>query len=222
MLSQYGSIVKIAYQNEKPVAQILYYPEEANITNISRRRDVLFILCIYNPTSATQKRGISTRLLQSVIQDARQRKTCLGNKPCKFILTKAFNTGESLPLPEFFNKRGFLPTAEEDILYFPIEGSYEPAEPLGEYEPLIENRNKAVILYSPNCQVSYAFARKTEELVKEVVPNIRVGLVNQKEKPEESVKRKNWWLTVNAKPIRTFFMDTDRFKAEIQRAIAGT
>ncbi|MDI6847533.1 MAG: hypothetical protein QMD23_05320, partial [Candidatus Bathyarchaeia archaeon] len=47
MLEKCGPCAKIANYNEKPVAQILYYPEEADITKAFRRKNVLVIDCIY-------------------------------------------------------------------------------------------------------------------------------------------------------------------------------
>jgi len=220
MLDKYGSCAKIAYFNDKPVAQILYYPEEADVTKAFKRENVLVINCIYNPTTEAQKRGIGTKLLQSIIQDAKQRRTCLGEKPCKFILAKAFNTGEFLPMPEFYKRNGFIPTSEGTMLYLSLEGSYEPAKPVGEYEPLSEDKNRAIIFYGSTCQFGYPFAKKIEEIVKEVAPHIKIEIINEWEKPEESIKRKNWWLIVNAKPIYTFFMETEKFKEEIKRAIS--
>jgi predicted GNAT family acetyltransferase len=219
MLGKHGSCAKIAYYNEKPAAQILFYPEEADITRVFRREGVLAIDCTYNPASEAQKIGLGTRLLRSVIQDARQRLSCLGNKPCKFILAKAFNTGELLPLSEFYSKNGFLPTTEGNSLYLPLEGNYEPVPPVGEYEPLPEDQNKAVIFYGPTCAFGYTFAKRTEAMIKEVAPNIKIEMISEWEKPEESIKRKNARLTINARPIRAFFMETEKFKAEIKRAI---
>lgn len=219
MLNQHGSCAKIAYYNKKPVAQILHYPEEADVTRPSRRRGVLIINCTYNPTSEAQKLGIGTKLLQSVIQDAKQRRTCLGNKPCKFILAKAFNTGEALSLPQFYIKNGFTPTSEGNTLYLPIEGEYEPTPTLGDYEPLQEDRNKAIVIYGPICQFGYPFAKKIEEAIRKIAPAIKIEIINEWEKPEESIKRRNWWLIVNAKPIHTFFMETEKFEEEIKRAI---
>jgi hypothetical protein len=218
ILEKYGSCAKIAYYNGKPVAQILYYPEEADVTKTFKRQNVLVINCVYNPTPEAHKLGISTRLLQSVIQDAKQRRTCLGDRPCKFILAKAFNTGELLPMPEFYKKNSFLPTPERDLLYLPIEGNYELTKPLGEYEQLLEDRNKAVIFYGAMCEFGYPFAKKIEGIIKEILPEIRIEMINEWQNPEESIKRKNWWLIVNAKPIYTFFMETEKFKEEIKRA----
>jgi len=219
MLEKYGSCAKIAYYNENPVAQILYYPEKADVSRATRREGVLIINCIYNPTSEAQKLGIGTKLLQSVIQDAKQRKTCLGNKPCRFILAKAFNTGEALPLPNFYSKNSFMQTPEGNMLFLPIEANYEPTPVLGSYKPLQEDRNKAIIFYSPICQFGYPFAKKIGEIIKEVVPTIKIEMINELEKPEEAIKRGNWWLMVNAKPIHTFFMETEKFKEEIKQAI---
>jgi hypothetical protein len=218
MLEKYGSCAKIAYYNGKPAAQVLYYPEQADVTKASKREDVLVINCIYNPTPEAQKLGVGLRLLEGVIQDVKKRRTCLGNKPCKFILAKAFNTGELLPMSEFYKKNGFLPTSEENLLYLPIEGSYEPTPLLGEYEQLPEDRNKALIFYGSICQFSYQFAKRIEEIVREVVPRIKIEMINEWERPEESIKRKNCGLIVNAKPIRSFFMETDKFRKEISQA----
>ena len=218
MQEKYGPCGKIAYYNKQPAAQILYYPEEADPIKAFKRENVLIINCTYNPTSEAQKLGVGTGLLQSVIKDAKQRKTCLGTRQCKFILAKAFNTGESLPLPEFYKKNGFLPTPEGNLLHLPIEGSYEPVTPVGEYEPLPEDKNKAVIFYGPICQFSYQFAKRIEGIIKEVAPSIKAEMINEWEKPKESLRRRNWWLVVNAKPIQTFFMQTEKFKQEVQQA----
>ncbi len=220
MLQEYGPCAKIAYHKGTPAAQILYYPEEADRTKASTRENVLIITCTYNPTPEAQKLGIGSMLLRSVIEDARQRKTGLGNKPCKFILAKAFNTGELLPLPEFYRKHGFTTVEkEENLLYFPVEGSYESAVPVGEYEPLEKDRGKAVVFYGPVCQFGYPFAKAIEGLVREVAPHIKVEMVNEWEHPQEFIERKNWWLVVNAKPIRTFFMEKEKFKEEVRQAI---
>lgn len=220
MLRNYGSVAKIAYFNDKPAAQMLYYPEEADVTKAQKRENVLVIHCIYNPTLEAQKLGIGTKLLQNLIQDAKQRRTCLGNKPCNFLLAKAFNTGEFLPMHEFYMKNGFVLTSEQNVLYLPIEGNYKPLPSIDKYEPLSEDKDKAVIFYGPVCQFGYPFAIRIEKLIREVAPNVKIEMINDWERPEESIKRKNWWLIVNAKPIQTFFMETEKFKEEIKQAVS--
>lgn len=58
--------------------------------------------CTYNPISEAQKLRIGTKLLEGIIEDARQRKAYLGNKSSNFILAKSFNTSEFLLLSEFY------------------------------------------------------------------------------------------------------------------------
>ncbi|MEM2147585.1 MAG: GNAT family N-acetyltransferase [Candidatus Bathyarchaeia archaeon] len=220
MLDNYGSCAKIAYYNGKPAAQILFYPENADKAKMFKREGVIVINCIYNPTLEAQKLGFGRRLLQSVIQDAKEKKSCLGCKPCKFILANAFNTGEFLPMPDFYKKNGFIP-ADGEGMYLPIEGGYEPV-PEAHYEPLEEDKGKAIIFYGSKCQFSYPFAKRIEAMVRDTAPSLQIEVTNEWEKPEESIKRRNWWLVVNAKPIHTFFMDAENFKKEIMQAIDQT
>ena len=219
MLSKCGSCAKIAYHQERPVAQILFHPEEADVTKTFRRRNVLAIDCIYNPRTEAQRLGIGTRLLESVVQDARQRKSCLGNIECRFVTANAFNTGEFLPMPEFYRKRGFLQASEGNEFWLPLGGGYEPSKATGEYESLEEDRNRAVVFYSPTCQFSYPFARRIEALIREVAPGIAVDLINDWQEPDELIRRKGCKLVVNAKPIVTIFMETQKFKQEIGQAL---
>ncbi len=219
MLDGYGSCAKIAYYDEKPAAQILYYPEDADPANASPRSDVLVLRCLYNPTSNAQKLGIGTSLLQSVIEDAKLKRTCLGKKPCRFILARVFNTGELIPLPEFYKRNGFLQTREKTAMYLPIKGTYVPPRPREVYTPLTEDRDRAVVFYDPSCQFSYQFATRTAELIKLVAPDIEIQMINQWERPEELMKRKNCAVIVNARPISAFFMEADRFKQEVACAL---
>lgn len=162
--------------------------------------------------------GVGTKLLESLIHDARQHQTCLGNRSCRFIVAKVFDTGEFLPLPGFFRRRSFLPTLDDDQLWFPLTGSYEIAKPIGEYAPLEEDKNRAVVFHSSTCQFSYPFAEKIRMVIEEVLPNIKVDLIDEWERPGELIKRKGCKLAVNSKPIHTFFIETSKFKREIERA----
>lgn len=63
-------------------------------------------------------------------------------------------------------------------------------------------------------------AKPLRSAIREVAPSIRIELINEWEKPEESIKRKNCGLVVNAKPIHTFFMETEKFKQEIRQAMS--
>lgn len=219
MLRKLGPVAKIAYLDDKPVAQVLYCPEDSKPASLNKRKGVLDILCLYNPTPAAQKLGVGTKLLQSVIKDAKQGKTCLGKEKCAFILAKAFNTGELFPLSEFYRKNGFLKTESDDSLYFPIKGNYERSKPVAEYEPLLDDKNRAIVFFSPQCQFSYQFAVQVSKIIRDVAPTITIVLMNEDENPEEFLKRKGHALVVNATSIRAFFMETEKFREEIRQAL---
>jgi len=220
MVSEYGSCAKIAYYREKPVAQILFYPEAADPTLSVKREKAIFLVCVFNPFSEAQRLGIGTTLLQSLIQDCRHGLECLGGKPCTFIVTKPFNIGKFLSLPEFYKRNGFKPSpTEPDTLHLDVTKPYIPAEPVERYEPLPEDRGKAIVFYSPVCQFSYQFAVTASRMITEVAPELQVKMFDSWEKPEESIKRKNWWLIVNARPIYKFFMEEEEFKAEVKGAV---
>jgi GNAT superfamily N-acetyltransferase len=221
MLKNWGSVAKIAYYRGMPKGQILYFPEEADKTRVIKRRNVVWINCVYNPFPEAQRLGIGRKLVESLITDCKKGEICgLGN--VKFLLAKAFNTGEALSLPEFYRKMGFIqPPGKEpsNALYLSISGEYEKGPKQEKYEPLPEDKNKAIIFYSPICQFSYPFAVRMRELIQEVAPNLPIKMINEWKNPEEVIKRKSHGLIVNATPIYTFFMAEEQFKNEVKQAL---
>jgi len=220
MLEKYGPCAKIAYLNEKPVAQTLFYPEEADPTNPLRRRGVIRLDCVYNSMPEARQLGVATKLLQSLVEDCREGRGCLRGTPCRFIVATPFNTGEGLSMSQFYSKRGFKASpTESNIMYLPISEQYQAGLTQGEYEPLPEDRGRAVVLYGPACEFSYPFAFRISELIKEVAPVIPIELINEWERPEEALKRKRCTIVVNARPIKTFFMDKEKFQREVKEAV---
>jgi GNAT superfamily N-acetyltransferase len=220
MLERYGSFAKIAYLDEKPVAQILFHPEEASPISTLRRRGVIHLDCIYNPTPEARQLGIASKLLQSLVEDCQQGKGCLQGTPCRFIVARAFNTGEALSLSQFYARRGFKPSpTESGIMYLPISEPYQPGPTQGEYEPLPEDKGRAIVFYNPTCEFSYPFALRIAESIEEITLGIAIELVNEWENPEESLKRKGCTIIVNASPIKTFFMEKEKFQREVREAL---
>jgi len=220
MLEKYGPLAKVAYLNGKPVAQILFHPEEASPTSTLRRRGVVHLDCIYNSTPEARQLGVATKLLQSLVEDCRQGKGCLRGTPCRFIVARTFNTGEALSLSQFYTRRGFKPSpTEAGMMYLPISEPYQPGPTQGEYESMPEDKGKALVFYSPSCEFSSPFAVGIAESIREVAPSVPIELINEWEKPEEAIKRKGCTIIVNARPIKTFFMDKENFQREVREAL---
>ncbi len=62
MLEEHGPCTNIAYLDERPVAQILNYPEADDPTVAKPRDRVMAIRCTYNSFRETQKKSVSSRL----------------------------------------------------------------------------------------------------------------------------------------------------------------
>lgn len=211
-----GSPTKIAYINGKPVAQILFYPEEAMPFICNPRKGVIVIHCIYNPFSTARGKGVGSLLLRNLIEDCRSGLRILEGRKCAFIVAKPFETGESVSLDLFYSKLGFKRNHEE--LFLEISEEYKPRIE-SEYKPLPEDKGRAVIFYNPLCEYSYPFSLKIRSFLKEIAPTLKIELIDEWMRPWESKKRGNHWLIVNAVPIRSFWTQKDEFRREVEKAL---
>ena len=88
-----------------------------------------------------------------------------------------------------------------------------------EYRPLSEDKGRVVIFYDPICEFSYPFAVKVKEFLLEIDPGLQVDLIDQWRQPEESIKRGNRLLIVNAKLITSFWTQREAFRREVEQAL---
>jgi len=216
MLEEHGPCTKIAYLDGRPVAQILYYPEAADPTVAEPRDRVMAIRCTYNPFQETQKKGISSKLLESVLKECRDGPQSLGGKPTRFAVAQAFETGEGTSLTNFYASKGFQ--QGEGEMYLELHGEYTPRKPTI-YDPLPEDRSRALIFYDPVCEWSIGSAVRTEELLKETAPTLHVTTINSWENPQESTRRGGQTLIVNAIPITATWRDRQKLTKEVKQAL---
>jgi GNAT superfamily N-acetyltransferase len=216
MLEKHGSCTKIAYLDGRPVAQILYYPETADPTVAEPRGGVMAIRCTYNPFRETQKKGVSSRLLGSVLKECRDGPESLGGRPARFAVAQAFETGEGTSLVAFYASKGFQ--QGEGEMYLELSGGYELRKP-ARYEPLPEDRGRALVFYEPICEWSIGSTVKIEELLNEIAPALPVTTINSWENPQESTRRGRQQLIVNATPITSTWRDREAFTTEVKQAL---
>ncbi len=231
MLQRWGTFATIAYENAVPVGLVQYRP-------IPRDR-VIYIYCIYVPQRAHWRRGVATRLLESLIEDVRKPHVWFDHQPARLLVTRTFR-GEhagQLPAHEFFLRRGFRPVDDGKTLYYPLEESIPIGqvkalvdsgavqflfkEQTGTYVPQAEDRGKAVIIYGPSfCPFTYAFWLQGERQIKEVAPDLPIRWINAVAEPAEVERRGGWTgCIVNATPIRSFVLDRNSFQREVREAL---
>ena len=218
MLEEYSRCTKVAYLDGKPIAQILYYPEAADPTVAGPRDRVMFIRCTYNPFVEAQKKGISSRLLDSVINECSEGPESLNRRPARFAVAQAFETGEGTSLVNFYASKGFQ--KGEGEMYLELHGEYTPRK-TPTYESLPEDRGRALVFYDPVCEWSIGSATRIEGLLKEIEPTLPITTINSWENPHESTRRGGQPLIVNATPITSNWRDTEAFTAEVKQSLAG-
>lgn len=216
MLDRYGPTTKLAYLDGKPVAQILFYPEDSIPYIENPREGVVVLNCVYNPFPEARGMGCGKLLVKSLIHESSRGLRCLKGRPCRFIVANPFNTGEGIPLEQFYSHMGFKKAQEE--MYMEITSPYQPRG-RRQYNPQPEDRNRAIALYNPICEWSYPFALGVKEALNQIDPSLTVELIDSWRNPQEAKKRGNHWLTVNSIPINSFLLDREAFSQEVLEAI---
>jgi len=224
MLKRYGSCTKIAYLDEKPVAQMLFYPEETLSYLRNPRKDVIYLKCIFNAFPEAQGKGVGATMLKTLIDECHTGVDCLGGGSCRFMVTQPFPHEGGLSLGDFFSKYGFKQGNQE--LFLEIKGKYVPRE-IREYRPLPEDRGKVIISYNIDCEWGLFFATKVRELIQGRYPNLPFDTINNWERPEEYKKRPYLSLIfgsviVNAHEIKNpflFWADQAAFLGCVEEAL---
>jgi GNAT superfamily N-acetyltransferase len=216
MLAEHGPCAKVAYLDDRPVAQIEFIPEEVIPYVPEPRLGVVQLRCVYNPFPEARGKGVATALIRSLVDDCERGLASLKGRACSFIAAEPFNTGEGTPMDRLYAANGF--EAGEGEIYRPLGGSYVAPRRLT-YRPSPEDAGRAVVLFNPTCEYSYGFAMGLRGLIGEVAPKLDVDLVDQWERPRESIRRGNHWLVVNATPITASWADKKALRAEIEAAL---
>ncbi len=216
MIRGYGSCVKIAYLDGKPVAHLMFYPEEAVPYLPSPRRGVVLLKCVYNPFEEARGKGASTALIRNLIEECRGSPRYLKGVECSFIASEPFNTGEGISMERFYASNGFVRRGGEMI--YEVKGRYvAPKRP--EWVPSHADAGAATVLYNPTCEYSYKFAVRTREAILRLYPNMPIWLIDQWQKPDTSMSLANNYLVVRGTPIASGYRDGKVFEDEVRRAV---
>lgn len=225
ILGQHGPCVKIAYLDGRPVAQIVFYPEETMPYIKDPRKDVVHLQCIYNPFPKAQRKGVGAALMKDLVEECKSGLSSLGGRPCSFLVTRPGTSEGDLPLSEFYEKFGFRQGSQE--MFLEINGKYAAMENR-EYRPLPEDRGRIIVLYNPACEWGYFLAFKIRELGQGIDPDFPVEILNIWERPETFRKRplKNvisGRVIVNAKLIEggVFWTDQDGFRRLVKETLGN-
>jgi len=225
MLERHGSCAKVAYLDEKPVAQILFYPEKA-VPYLHHPRDgVIYLKCVFNSSLGAQRKGVGATLMKALIDECRTGLDCLGGRPCRFVVTRPFPHEGDLPLADFYEKYGFRQGQQE--MFLEINEKYAPMD-IPELSPLPEDRGRTILLYNVNCEWGYYYANTARDLIQSRHPDHPVEVFNSWEEPEEYKKRGGEWMLIAAAILVNgkvpenpfiFWVDREAFLRNVEEAM---
>ena len=195
MISRYGPCAKVGYLFEKPIAQVVFYPEEAIPYLHNPRKDVIYLKCIFNSTVYAQRRGVADALMKNLLEECRSGLECLGDRPGQLVVTRPFPHEGDLPLSEFYKKYDFKEGHKE--MYIEINGKYAPMN-IPEFRPLPEDRGRTIITYNIDCEWGYYYAVTVRDLIQDKHPDHPVEIFSSWENPEEYKKRGGGWINIAA------------------------
>ena len=221
LIDKYGSIAKIGFIDDNPVAQILYYPEEAIPFIEEPRKNVAVIQCIYNPFPEHQRKGVAKALVNKLIEEAYKGGLFGGKLKIKAFVATPFETGEHFSQIKFFEKMGFKKVDGYEYQYVIEEPPPKPLK-LPDYIPRDRDVGRAYIFYTPSCEYSLPFAYRIrqdiEGIAERVGVDIDVNILNTWEYPDEFRSKGLHHLIVNRIPIRGFY-GTNQYYMELYNAI---
>ena len=226
MLERHGPCAKIAYLDGTPVAQIVFYPEEAIPYIDDPRKDAVHLQCIYNPFPKARRRAVGATLMKDLMDECRSGLSFLGGRPCSFLVTKPFPHEGDLPLDEFYEKFGFRRGSQE--MFLEIVGKYVERE-TRDYRPFAEDRGRIIVIFNPACEWGPYLAFKVEELSHEIDPDLPVETFNIWESPEAFTMRHlkrviSGHVIANTMLIEgsVFWADKNAFRQELEKALRYT
>ena len=223
MLEQHGHCIKIAYLDGKPLAQIQFCPEEVIPYIRNPRKDVLNIMCVFNPIPEAQRKGVASELVRTLANECNLGLSYLDGRPGSFLATLPFPTMGRFSLTKFYEKNGFKQGHKE--MYLEIKGEYVTRE-IPEFRPLNRDLDRTILLYNPACEWGYFYAYKIKEIVQRIAHNHPVEIYNVWENPEEYIKRSMDRVTAGRAIVKgrvasggIFWTDRDAFCREIKELL---
>ena len=189
MRGKWGPFAKVAYLNGTPAGMIQYRPfVEERVVRID---------CICVLTSNPWRKGVGTRLLGDLLEDAKKPHRWFDSRRPSALVTRTFPSEApgQYSAREFFKKKGLKQIGKDpDDLYYPLQPGfvYEPV-PKREVRnmPQDKDKSKVVLVSGPDfCPATYPyFLKRMERYIREIYPDVRIMWIDSSEEPEEVRKR---------------------------------
>jgi GNAT superfamily N-acetyltransferase len=199
-----GLCAKIAYLDNTPVGMIQYSPLHVIPYFKTRRKDVLYIHCIYVKRKV-RNRGIGSLLLKSLISEMKKPNRLFERAQCRVLSTTA-RERYGFTQVSYFKNKGFS-EIEGNIdarLIYPLSrtGRKEKLD-VPSSEPLHINERGVKIFFNPSCHMCKYMNENIKVNIREVNPTIEIKECNLWTRSKEAIRRGITSVAtyINGKPI---------------------
>lgn len=217
------SCCKIAYVENVPAGMIQYTPLHHVPYFPTKRKDVLYIHCIFVKRDF-RGRGIGSELLDALIDELRKPNPLFEANPCRSFVTTA-RERFGFKQPSYFLLKGFTRTADNidvGLVYWLFEKRLEERLDIPVSDPIQVAEKGVRIFYSPFCQY-YAgtWIENIRKFIEEIKPHTRFEEVNIWAQPKEAIRRRVTCPVIYVKGTPIPSMDPDPFWENIRTRLQG-
>lgn len=224
LYKEIGPCAKIAYLDNKPAGMIQYSPLHKIPYFKTRRRDVLYIHCIY-VTRNFRNRSIGSILLKSLISNMEKPNRLFEWRQCRMLSTTA-RERYGFTQVSYFKTKGFVKTGgnvDASLIYLlPKTGQKERLD-IPSSEPLNIEERGVKIFSDPSCHMCKYMNENIKANIREVNPKIEIEECNLWTHSKEAIRRGITSVAtyINGKPILPMeppeFWETVRHRARKQQ-----
>jgi len=215
-----GSCCRIAYVKSVPVGMIQFNPLHRIPYFVTKRRDALYIHCIF-VKKKFREQGIGFKLLQNLVDEMREPNPYFDGQPCRVFVTTA-RQRQAFRQPSYFRLKGFSETAgniDAGLVYWLSEEKPRESLDVRNAGPIQVAERGVTIFFDPSCQWCIYINETTRKRVSEFKPHTPVQELDIWRDSDEALRRGVTSRTtyVNGRPIQ--FLEAEQFRENLRRAL---
>jgi GNAT superfamily N-acetyltransferase len=199
-----GPCAKLAYVKDNPVGVIQFTPLHVVPYLRTKRKDALYIHCIFVP-KRYRNRGIGSALLDSLTDEMSRPNRFFLQVPCRMLVASA-NEVHGYTQVGLFRHKGFRRTkGSVDVgLVLPLRGSLKGTGlDIPSSRPRTVKEHGVKIFYKPTCQYCTRTNREIEAEIRKINKGIPIEECNLWTCAQEAIRRRITYVAtyVNGKPL---------------------
>jgi len=213
-----GPCAKIAYVKDKPVGMVQYSPLHRIPYFKTKRRDILYIHCIY-VRQDVRNRGVGSALLKGIISDRQKPNKLFEWRRCRMLSTTA-RERYGFTQVSYFKSKGFKKTEgniDSGLIYTLSKTGLKSLD-IPSARPINVQEHGAKIFFNPSCHMCKYMNENIKARIRETAPAMKIEECNLWINSQEALRRRITCVAtyIKGKPILP--MPPKEFWETIRRA----